>query len=78
MVKDTSKHEFYGRSQLVRLRGKYTAQFTHCALDGSRQVIIRELTRTVKILKLLPRPATEATQAGPFSPVHYLQLLLAH
>ena len=32
MLKDISKYNFYGRSQFVRLRGKYTAQCTHCAL----------------------------------------------
>ena len=32
MLKDISKYNFYGRSQFVRLRGKYTHQSTHCAL----------------------------------------------
>ena len=32
MLKDRSKDKFYGRSQLVRLRGKYTVQTAHCAL----------------------------------------------
>ena len=32
MLKDISKYNFYGRSHFVRLRGKYTAQCTHCAL----------------------------------------------
>ena len=32
MLKDISKYNFYGRSQFVRLRGKYTHQCTHCAL----------------------------------------------
>ena len=27
------KYKFYGRSELVRLRGKYTVQSTHCAMD---------------------------------------------
>ena len=32
MLKDRSKDKFYGRSHLVRLRGKYTVQTAHCAL----------------------------------------------
>ena len=32
MLKDISKYKFYGRSQLIRLRGKYTVQSTHCAM----------------------------------------------
>ena len=32
MLKDISKYNFYGRSHFVRLRGKYTAQCTHCAM----------------------------------------------
>ena len=35
MLKDISKYNFYGRSQFVRLRGKYTAQCTHCAMFQS-------------------------------------------
>ena len=35
MLKDISKYNFYGRSQFVRLRGKYTHQCTHCALKQS-------------------------------------------
>ena len=38
MLKDISKYNFYGRSQFVRLRGKYTAQCTHCALVGPHSV----------------------------------------
>ena len=34
MLKDISKYNFYGRCHFVRLRGKYTAQCTHCALEG--------------------------------------------
>ena len=33
MLKDISNYNFYGRSQLVRLRGKYTVQTAHCALE---------------------------------------------
>ena len=33
MLKDISKYKFYGRSQLVRLRGKYTVQTAHCAVS---------------------------------------------
>ena len=33
MLKDISKYKFYGRSQLVRLRGKYTVQTAHCAVE---------------------------------------------
>ena len=36
MLKDISKYNFYGRSQFVRLRGKYTHQCTHCAMDRCR------------------------------------------
>ena len=32
MLKDISNYNFYGRSELVRLRGKYTVQTAHCAL----------------------------------------------
>ena len=32
MLKHISKYNFYSRSQFVQLRGKYTAQCTHCAL----------------------------------------------
>ena len=32
MLLDRSKYKFYGRSQLVRLRGKYTVQTAHCAM----------------------------------------------
>ena len=32
MLKDRSKDKFYGRSHLVRLRGKYTVQTAHCAM----------------------------------------------
>ena len=34
MLKDRSKDKFYGRSHLVRLRGKYTVQTAHCALHN--------------------------------------------
>ena len=34
MLKDISKYKFYDRSQLVRLRGKYTVQTAHCALQN--------------------------------------------
>ena len=36
MLKDISKYNFYGRSQFVRLRGKYTHQCTHCAVEWCR------------------------------------------
>ena len=39
MLKDISKYNFNGRSQFVRLRGKYTHQCTHCALQCSRFII---------------------------------------
>ena len=34
MLKDTSNYNFYGRSQLVRLWGKYTVQTAHCAMES--------------------------------------------
>ena len=37
MLKDISKYKFYDRSQLVRLRGKYTVQTAHCAMVTSLQ-----------------------------------------
>ena len=36
MLKDISKYNCYGRSQFVRLRGKYIHQCTHCALVRSK------------------------------------------
>ena len=35
MLQDISNYNFYGRSELVRLRGKYTVQTAHCALGES-------------------------------------------
>ena len=35
MLQDISNYNFYGRSELVRLRGKYTVQTAHCALECS-------------------------------------------
>ena len=32
MLQDISNYNFYGRSELVRLRGKYTVQTAHCAV----------------------------------------------
>ena len=37
MLKDISKYKFYGRAQFVRLRGKYTHQSTHCAVEKSQK-----------------------------------------
>ena len=42
MLKDISKYKFYGRSQLVRLRGKYTVQTAHCAVAWFEWRHIRE------------------------------------
>ena len=33
MLQDISNYNFYGRSELVRLRGKYTVQTAHCAVE---------------------------------------------
>ena len=46
MLKDISKYKFYGRSQLVRLRGKYTVQTAHCALTASVCGAERTLLKT--------------------------------
>ena len=32
MLQDISNYKFYSRSELVRLRGKYTVQTAHCAV----------------------------------------------
>ena len=37
MLKDISNYNFYGRSELVRLRGKYTVQTAHCALCDNEE-----------------------------------------
>ena len=49
MLKDISRYNFYGRSHFVRLRGKYTAQCTHCAVAKERHwliTIIAEVLQT--------------------------------
>ena len=39
MLQDISNYNFYGRSELVRLRGKYTVQTAHCALFESLEEV---------------------------------------
>ena len=38
MLKGRSKDKFYGRSQLIRLRGKYTVQTAHCAVGNDAEI----------------------------------------
>ena len=47
MLLDRSKYKFYGRSQLVRLRGKYTVQTAYCALQALKKLSSENEIQTI-------------------------------
>ena len=42
MIKDISKYKFYGRSQLVQLRSKYTAQKEHIVHCSALEELLQQ------------------------------------
>ena len=60
MLNHISKHKFQDMSQLVRLRGKHTAQCTHCAVRTAQIVKLGTPSFKANILE-------SGSNSGPYS-----------